>query len=133
MTTYSRGGRRPAHRRGRHMNDPPRSNPAVGHDGSSCRHDVTVVEARCPHNPLTRPARDRLLEDGTGINKRVILAVLTTWVGIVRKIAQQLIINFSAGERRVYGLRIDAGEDRLESQPDEGPHKLVGVAHPDRI
>src|ERR1700676_438292 len=101
--------------------------------GRSCRHDVTVVEARCPHNPLTRPARNRLLEDGTGINKRVILAVLTTWVGIVRKIAQQLIINFSAGERGVYGLRIDAGEDRLESQPNEGPHKLVGVAHPDRI
>src|SRR5665213_3460034 len=65
---------------------------------SRYRHDVTEVKTRRPHDSLARPAGNRTCKDGAVIDERVILAVFTAGVGAFRQIAQQIQIDFPAGE-----------------------------------
>jgi hypothetical protein len=104
--------------------------PDPGGCGSE-RQDVAEREPT-PLDALTELARDRRVEDRSGVNERVELPVLTARVDRRREIGEQLVVETATGKRRIELGRIDAHEHSLEPSRDELPRKLCGVPAPDR-
>ena len=103
---------------------------AVGDLRVGCQH---VAE----HEPVALHgcpdlACDGGVEDGTGVDECVELAVLATWIDVRWKVVEQLGVKPAAGKRRIESAWVDADQDRLKTRIDELTSQRVRVAAPQR-